>query len=146
MLTKEAIAEHLWNDNIDLADTYDFIYTHLNNIRKKIKAAGGEDYIKTIYGMGYKFTDQWNSLLKSTAITCFFSAQFCWCFLYQVIFYWKQSFCKTQRRTFYHRKPLSKNKFPKPVSYRILNLLSRLPRLAPVLVTILYSAKYLYLM
>lgn len=57
VLTKEAIAEHLWDDNIDLADTYDFIYTHLNNIRKKIKGAGGTDYIKTLYGMGYKFTD-----------------------------------------------------------------------------------------
>ncbi len=58
VLTKEAIAEHLWDDNIDLSDSYDFIYTHLNNIRKKIKAAGGVDYIKTLYGMGYKFTDQ----------------------------------------------------------------------------------------
>jgi len=58
VLTKEAIAEHLWNDNIDLADNFDFIYTHLNNIRKKIKRAGGTDYIKTIYGMGYKFTEK----------------------------------------------------------------------------------------
>lgn len=58
VLTKEAIAEHLWDDNIDQADTYDFIYTHLNNIRKKIKAIGGADYIKTLYGMGYKFTNQ----------------------------------------------------------------------------------------
>ena len=58
VLTREAIAEHLWEDNIDLADNFDFIYTHLNNIRKKIKNAGGTDYIKTIYGMGYKFTDQ----------------------------------------------------------------------------------------
>jgi DNA-binding response OmpR family regulator len=58
VLTKEAIAEHLWEDNIDLTDSYDFIYTHLNNIRKKIKAAGGADYITTLYGMGYKFTDQ----------------------------------------------------------------------------------------
>jgi DNA-binding response OmpR family regulator len=58
VLTKEAIAEHLWDDNIDLADNFDFIYTHLNNIRRKIKAAGGQDYIKTIYGMGYKFTDE----------------------------------------------------------------------------------------
>ncbi len=58
VLTKEAIAEHLWDDNIDLADSYDFIYTHLNNIRRKIKNAGGTDYITTIYGMGYKFTDQ----------------------------------------------------------------------------------------
>lgn len=58
VLTKEAIAEHLWNDNIDLANSFDFIYVHLNNIRKKIKSAGGIDYFKTIYGMGYKFTDQ----------------------------------------------------------------------------------------
>lgn len=58
VLTKEAIAEHLWEDNIDMADTYDFIYTHLNNLRKKIRVAGGADYIKTLYGMGYKFTDQ----------------------------------------------------------------------------------------
>lgn len=56
VLTKEALAEHLWNDNIDLADNFDFIYTHLNNIRKKIKRTGGNDYIRTIYGMGYKFT------------------------------------------------------------------------------------------
>ncbi|MGB8490876.1 MAG: response regulator transcription factor [Bacteroidales bacterium] len=58
VLTKEAIAEHLWEDNIDMADTYDFIYTHLNNLRKKIRVAGGADYIKTLYGMGYKFTGQ----------------------------------------------------------------------------------------
>lgn len=58
VLTKEVIAEHLWDDNIDLADNFDFIYTHLNNIRKKIKSAGGIDYIKTIYGMGYKFTEK----------------------------------------------------------------------------------------
>jgi len=58
VLTKEIIAEHLWDDNIDLADNFDFIYTHLNNIRRKIKSAGGVDYIKTIYGMGYKFTDK----------------------------------------------------------------------------------------
>jgi len=58
VLTKEAIAEHLWEDNIDMADTYDFIYTHLNNLRRKIRVAGGADYIKTLYGMGYKFMDK----------------------------------------------------------------------------------------
>ncbi len=57
VLTKEAIAEHLWGDNIDMADNFDFIYTHLNNIRRKIKSAGGKDYIRTLYGMGYKFAD-----------------------------------------------------------------------------------------
>ena len=58
ILTREAIAEHLWGDEMDMADSFDFIYTHIKNLRKKIMEKGGEDYIKTIYGMGYKFTDQ----------------------------------------------------------------------------------------
>lgn len=58
VMTKEAISEHLWDDNIDLSDNFDFIYTHLNNIRRKIRLAGGTDYIKTLYGMGYKFSDK----------------------------------------------------------------------------------------
>ena len=56
VLTKEAIAEHLWGDEMDMADSFDFIYTHIKNLRKKIMEKGGEDYIRTIYGMGYKFT------------------------------------------------------------------------------------------
>lgn len=55
VLTKESIAEHLWGDNIDEADSFDFIYTHIKNVRKKIVEQGGVDYIKTVYGMGYKF-------------------------------------------------------------------------------------------
>ncbi len=58
LLTRESIAEHLWGDNIDMADNFDFIYTHINNLRKKIMKAGGTDYVKTVYGMGYKFTEQ----------------------------------------------------------------------------------------
>jgi len=58
LLTRESIAEHLWGDNIDLADNFDFIYTHINNLRKKIMKAGGNDYIKSVYGMGYKLTDK----------------------------------------------------------------------------------------
>jgi len=57
LLTKESIAEHLWGEHIDLADNYDFVYVHINNLRRKIMKAGGRDYLKTIYGMGYKLTD-----------------------------------------------------------------------------------------
>jgi len=57
VLTKESIAEHLWGDNIEMADSFDFIYTHMGNLRKKIKKLGAPDYLKTMYGMGYKFTD-----------------------------------------------------------------------------------------
>jgi len=58
VLTKEAIAEHLWGDNIDLVDNFDFIYTHMRNLRKKLKENGANDYLQTIYGLGYKFSDQ----------------------------------------------------------------------------------------
>jgi len=57
VLTKEVIAEHLWADQIEMVYNFDFIYTHLNNLRRKIKTLRGVDYIKTIYGMGYKFSD-----------------------------------------------------------------------------------------
>ncbi|XZF16214.1 response regulator transcription factor [Chitinophagaceae bacterium MMS25-I14] len=56
VVTKEAIAEHLWGDDMDMADSYDFIYSHIKNLRKKMVQAGCPDYIKAIYGMGYKFT------------------------------------------------------------------------------------------
>ena len=55
VVTKESIAEHLWGDNMDLIDSYDFIYTHIKNLRRKMIDKGGNDYIQTIYGTGYKF-------------------------------------------------------------------------------------------
>lgn len=54
VLSKNAIAEHLWGDNMDMADNYDFIYAHIKNLRKKLLQAGAGDYIHSIYGMGYK--------------------------------------------------------------------------------------------
>jgi DNA-binding response OmpR family regulator len=54
VITKESIAEHLWGDHMDGADSFDFIYAHLKNLRRKISENGGKDYIKTIYGIGYK--------------------------------------------------------------------------------------------
>jgi DNA-binding response OmpR family regulator len=55
VITKESIAEHLWGDDMDMSDSLDFIYSHLKNLRKKIIEVGGNDYIQTIYGIGYKF-------------------------------------------------------------------------------------------
>ena len=56
VLSKNAIAEHLWGDNMDMADNYDFIYAHIKNLRKKLLQAGAGDYIQSVYGMGYKFS------------------------------------------------------------------------------------------
>jgi DNA-binding response OmpR family regulator len=55
VITKAGLAEYLWGDYMDLADSYDFIYTHIKNLRSKLLKKGCEDYIKTIYGLGYKF-------------------------------------------------------------------------------------------
>ena len=56
VIAKNAIAEHLWKDEIDLADNFDFIYTHIKNLRKKLADLTGKDFIKSIYGIGYKFS------------------------------------------------------------------------------------------
>lgn len=56
VITKESIAEHLWGDDMDMADSFDFIYAHLKNLRKKMLEKNGGDYIQTVYGVGYKFT------------------------------------------------------------------------------------------
>lgn len=58
VLTKESIAEHLWGDMADMADSFDFIYSHIKNLRKKITDAGGEDFIRSVYGTGYKLSIQ----------------------------------------------------------------------------------------
>lgn len=55
LISKDAIAEHLWGN--EMSGNFDFIYTHIKNLRKKLIDAGEVDYIKSVYGMGYKFTD-----------------------------------------------------------------------------------------
>ena len=60
VLTKQAIAEHLWGDFADSLDSHDFVYQHIKNLRKKITNSGGSDYLSTIYGMGYKFKTEWD--------------------------------------------------------------------------------------
>ena len=55
VISKSAIAEHISGDNADYFDNFDFIYAHIKNLKKKMTSAGAADYIKSIYGMGYKF-------------------------------------------------------------------------------------------
>jgi DNA-binding response OmpR family regulator len=56
LLTKENIAEYLWGDHFDQSDNFDFIYNHIKNLRNKISGAKGENYIRSVYGLGYKFS------------------------------------------------------------------------------------------
>lgn len=55
VVTKNAIAEHLSGDEAEIFDNFDFIYAHMKNLKKKLSEASCPDYIKTIYGLGYKF-------------------------------------------------------------------------------------------
>lgn len=57
VLSRQAIASHLWGDYTDNFNNFDFVYQHVKNLRKKITDVGGEDYIKTIYGLGYKISN-----------------------------------------------------------------------------------------
>lgn len=58
MLSKQAIASHLWGDYTYSIDNIDFVYQHLKNLRKKIIDGGGKDYLQTVYGLGYKWIDK----------------------------------------------------------------------------------------
>ncbi|MFB9109944.1 response regulator transcription factor [Flavobacterium gyeonganense] len=58
VLSKGAIAEHLSGDMADMLDNHDFVYAHIKNLKKKLTKAGSGDYIKTIYGLGYKWHEE----------------------------------------------------------------------------------------
>jgi DNA-binding response OmpR family regulator len=58
VITRESIAEHVWGNEISYVDNFDFIYSHIKNIRKKIELNNGSNYLHNVYGMGYKFSDR----------------------------------------------------------------------------------------
>lgn len=58
IISKSALAEHLSGDMADMLDNHGFVYAHVKNLKKKLSDTGCADYIKTVYGMGYKFTTE----------------------------------------------------------------------------------------
>lgn len=52
LVTKAALAEHVWGDHIDQTDSFDFIYSQIKNLRKKMEHANIN--IEAVYGVGYK--------------------------------------------------------------------------------------------
>ncbi len=55
VISKSALAEHLSGDLADMLDNHDFVYAHIKNLKKKLTEAGCDKYLKTVYGMGYKW-------------------------------------------------------------------------------------------
>ena len=57
LVTRTALAEHVWGDNIDQADNFDFIYYQIKNLRKKLQAANAQIGLQAVYGVGYKLIE-----------------------------------------------------------------------------------------
>lgn len=55
VISKGALAEHISGDIADMFDNYDFVYAHIKNLKKKLSEAGCGNYLKTLYGTGYKW-------------------------------------------------------------------------------------------
>jgi DNA-binding response OmpR family regulator len=58
LITKSSLAEHVWGDNIDQADNFDFIYYQIKNLRKKLQTANAAIEIESVYGVGYKMVEK----------------------------------------------------------------------------------------
>lgn len=58
VIPKNALIGHLSVEDMGYGESFDFIYTHIKNLRKKLQQQGCKDYIRSIYGIGYKLTDK----------------------------------------------------------------------------------------
>lgn len=54
LVSKTSIAEHVWGDHTDEADNFEFVYSQIKNLRKKLKDHGADVEIKAVYGVGYR--------------------------------------------------------------------------------------------
>jgi DNA-binding response OmpR family regulator len=56
VISKQAIAEHIYGDQADNMPSFDFVYSQMKNLKKKLKDKGCDDLIQTVYGLGYKLS------------------------------------------------------------------------------------------
>ncbi|WP_312136495.1 response regulator transcription factor [Sphingobacterium sp.] len=54
LMEKTSLIESVWGDSSDQADSLDFIYSQIKNIRKKLKEAQAAMDLQAVYGVGYK--------------------------------------------------------------------------------------------
>lgn len=57
LITKAALAEHVWGDHSDHADNFDFVYYQIKNLRKKLQQAQATIEMDSVYGIGYKLIE-----------------------------------------------------------------------------------------
>lgn len=54
VVSRQAIAEHLYEGPSDQAPGPEFVYSHIKNLKKKLKEKGCSLTIQAVYGLGYK--------------------------------------------------------------------------------------------
>lgn len=54
VITKVSLAEYIWGDYVDEAQSFDFLFSQIRNLRRKLKEAGAQVEISNIYGVGYQ--------------------------------------------------------------------------------------------
>lgn len=57
VVSKSSLAEQLWGDHIDQADSFDFLFTHIKNLKRKLGGASARVEIRTVYGIGYQLLE-----------------------------------------------------------------------------------------
>lgn len=55
VMTKEALINHLWNEQTDTSNYFSLLHVHIRNLRKKLLEKGCPDYFSSVYGVGYRF-------------------------------------------------------------------------------------------
>lgn len=56
-LTKTILSEYLWGDEADNMDSYNLLFAHIKNLRKKLHQSKTELEIKNVYGVGYQIIE-----------------------------------------------------------------------------------------
>jgi DNA-binding response OmpR family regulator len=56
IVSKQAIADHIKAGNPEEYQSPDFVYSHVKNLKKKLKEKGCKEAIHSVYAIGYKIT------------------------------------------------------------------------------------------
>lgn len=60
LIDKDKLAEFVWGEDFDSMGNYDFLYTQMKNLRKKLKDSDASLELKSVYGLGYKLIEKEN--------------------------------------------------------------------------------------
>ncbi|AGA77665.1 response regulator transcription factor [Echinicola vietnamensis] len=54
VISKVSLAEYIWGDYVDEAQSFNFLFSQIRNLKRKLKEAGAQVEINNIYGVGYQ--------------------------------------------------------------------------------------------